>query len=57
MIGFLKNVTRELKKVTWPKGKELTSYTITVISTVLFMALFFFLVDLGVSQVIEIFFE
>lgn len=57
MIGFFKNVTRELKKVTWPKGKELTSYTITVITTVLFMALFFFLVDLGISQIIEIFFE
>ncbi|MFD2210198.1 preprotein translocase subunit SecE [Virgibacillus halophilus] len=57
MIGFFKNVTRELKKVTWPKGKELTSYTVTVIATVLFMALFFFLVDLGISQIIEIFFE
>lgn len=57
MIKFLKNVSKEMKKVSWPKGKELTSYTVTVISTVVFVALFFFLVDLGITQIIEVFFE
>ncbi|WP_010095794.1 preprotein translocase subunit SecE [Ornithinibacillus scapharcae] len=57
MFKFLKNVSREMKKVSWPKGKELTSYTVVVVSTVVFMALFFGLVDLGISQFLNIFFE
>ncbi|WP_284140999.1 MULTISPECIES: preprotein translocase subunit SecE [unclassified Virgibacillus] len=54
MFKFLKNVSREMKKVSWPRGKELTGYTITVISTVAFVAIFFFIVDLGISQLIEL---
>ncbi len=43
-----------MKKVSWPKGKELTSYTITVIATVAFVAVFFFLIDLGISQLLNL---
>lgn len=57
LFQFLKNVSREMKKVSWPKGRELTSYTITVISTVVFVAVFFAVVDLGITQVINVFFE
>ncbi|WP_010652110.1 preprotein translocase subunit SecE [Oceanobacillus massiliensis] len=57
MFKFLKNVSREMKKVSWPKGKELTNYTIIVISTVAFVALFFFVVDLGITQILNAFFE
>ncbi|SHG12657.1 preprotein translocase subunit SecE [Ornithinibacillus halophilus] len=57
MFSFLKNVSREMKKVSWPKGKELTSYTITVISTVAFVAIFFFVIDLGITQFLNVFFE
>ncbi|WP_373894582.1 preprotein translocase subunit SecE [Virgibacillus natechei] len=57
MIKFLKNVTREMKKVSWPKSRELTSYTITVISTVAFVAVFFAVIDFGISQVLNSFFE
>lgn len=42
MIKFLKEVSREMKKVSWPKSRELTSYTITVIATVAFVSIFFF---------------
>ncbi|MBP2078966.1 preprotein translocase subunit SecE [Oceanobacillus polygoni] len=55
MFKFFKDVSREMKKVSWPKGKELTNYTIIVISTVVFVALFFFIVDLGISQVLNLF--
>jgi preprotein translocase subunit SecE len=54
MFKFLKNVSREMKKVSWPKSKELTSYTITVITTVAFVAVFFFLIDLGISQLLNL---
>ncbi|MFC3209910.1 MULTISPECIES: preprotein translocase subunit SecE [Planomicrobium] len=47
---FFKNVVSEMRKVSWPKRKELTRYTIVVLSTVIFMALFFALVDTGISE-------
>lgn len=40
-----------MRKVSWPKRKELTRYTIVVLSTVIFMALFFALIDSGISGV------
>lgn len=47
---FLRDVVSEMRKTSWPKGKELTKYTIVVITTVIFVAIFFVLVDLGVSE-------
>jgi preprotein translocase subunit SecE len=57
IFKFFKDVGREMKKVSWPKGKELTRYTITVISTVAVMAVFFAVVDLGISYLIRIILE
>jgi preprotein translocase subunit SecE len=54
-MKFFKNVVREMKKVSWPKGKELVRYTITVVTTVAFVTIFFALIDLGISQVLELF--
>jgi len=53
MFKFLKDVSREMRKVTWPKGSELVSYTITVVATVAFVALFFAIIDLGISQLLN----
>lgn len=52
--NFLRDVGREMKKVSWPKKSELTRYTITVISTVVFMTLFFVVVDYGISSLIRL---
>lgn len=49
MFKFLKNVSREMKKVSWPTGKELTNYTITVVATVAFIAVFFAAIDAIIS--------
>ena len=54
IFTFLKDVTREMKKVSWPKNKELVSYTITVIATVAFMAVFFAVVDLLITQALNL---
>ncbi|KHE71417.1 preprotein translocase subunit SecE [Halobacillus sp. BBL2006] len=54
MFKFFKNVAREMRKVSWPKGRELTRYTITVLATVAFVAVFFAVVDLGISEVLEL---
>ncbi|WP_223703248.1 preprotein translocase subunit SecE [Sutcliffiella deserti] len=53
LINFFRGVNREMKKVTWPKRKELTRYTITVVSTVIFVAVFFYVIDLGISELIR----
>ena len=53
ITSFFKNVVTEMRKVSWPKRKELTRYTIVVLSTVVFMAVYFSLVDLGLSRVME----
>lgn len=57
VINFFRDVVREMKKVSWPKRNELIRYTITVITTVLFMAVFFAVVDLGISEIIRVFLE
>ncbi|MGP4072834.1 preprotein translocase subunit SecE [Piscibacillus sp. B03] len=53
MVKFLKDVNREMQKVSWPKGNELSKYTVIVLLTVLFVTLFFTVVDLGISQILE----
>lgn len=52
-IGFLKDVVSEMRKVSWPKRKELTRYTIVVIVTVIFMAIYFGVVDFGILKLVE----
>lgn len=57
IFNFFKNVSREMAKVTWPKARELRSYTVTVIVTVIFVAIFFAIVDFGISELLGIFFK
>lgn len=54
LVKFLGDVVREMKKVSWPKRKELVKYTITVLSTVIFVTVFFSVVDLGISSLIRL---
>ena len=51
--NFFRNVSSEMRKVSWPRRKELTRYTITVLSTVVFVAVFFFIIDAGISAIID----
>lgn len=52
--GFFKGVSAELKKITWPTDKEMKSYTAQVLIFVALLTIFFFAVDLVVSQVIHL---
>ncbi|MEG9298761.1 preprotein translocase subunit SecE [Mangrovibacillus sp. Mu-81] len=54
MVNFFRNVASEMRKVSWPKRKELTRYTITVITTVIFVAVFFAVIDLGISELMRL---
>ena len=51
---FFRDVIEELKKVRWPNRKELVSYTGVVLVTVTLIAVFFAVIDLGISQIIEL---
>lgn len=50
VTSFFQDVGSEMRKTSWPKSKELTKYTVVVISTVIIMALFFTVIDLGISE-------
>lgn len=51
---FLQKVTSELQKVRWPRKNELTKYTVTVITTIIIFGIFFTLIDLGISFLLEL---
>jgi preprotein translocase subunit SecE len=57
IVNFFREVGREMRKVSWPKRKELTNYTITVITTVVFFSVFFAVIDLGISELIRLILE
>jgi len=57
IVKFFKDVAREMRKVSWPKGPELVSYTVTVVLTVAFVAIFFAVIDLGITQLLNALFE
>lgn len=57
LTKFFKDVVREMKKVVWPKQKELTRYTIIVLVTVTFVTVFFAAIDLGFSKLIRLILE
>ena len=51
-VRFLREVRDELAKVVWPSRREVVTYTIVVILTVLVVALFVFCLDFIFSRVI-----
>lgn len=56
-FSFFSEAIAELKKVKWPTRKELTSYTLVVLFAVVFVTVYFVILDLGISNVIRAIFE
>jgi preprotein translocase subunit SecE len=54
---FFREVRVELKKVTWPSRKETIASTSVVLITVILVAFYLGIVDLGLSRLIKIFME
>ena len=46
MKQFFKEVSGEVKKLSWPTKKELVSYTLTVIGFIVLMAVIIYVLDL-----------
>ncbi|PTL38479.1 MAG: preprotein translocase subunit SecE [Alkalicoccus sp.] len=53
-VRFLKEVTTEMKRVTWPTGRELRKYTGVVVATVTFIAIFFAISDFIISSLLQL---
>jgi preprotein translocase subunit SecE len=57
-IRFLREVRDELAKVVWPNRREVVTYTVVVILTVLAVGLFVFGLDVLLSRmIVELFDE
>jgi preprotein translocase subunit SecE len=56
-FSFFTDSWSELKKVRWPGRRELITYTIVVIVTVVFVTLYFYVLDLGISRILEAVFD
>jgi len=50
---FLREVKTELKKVTWPSRKDTLSGTVVVLVAVFIIAIFLGIVDLALSNLIQ----
>ena len=48
-FSFFTDSWAELKKVRWPNRKELTSYTIVVLVTIMVVTIYFWVLDIGIS--------
>ncbi len=47
---FLKEVRQELRKVDWPRRKEMFAYTVVVLVTVIVLTSFVFVLDMLISR-------
>ncbi len=53
MKDYFLGVKQELSKVVWPTRKELISYTVVVIATCTIFAVGFWLMDMGILEVLK----
>lgn len=51
---FLHDVRIELKKVNWPAKRELTVFTSVVIVVILFVGVFFWILDTGFTTALKL---
>jgi len=51
---FIRDVIRELKKVTWPTRKALLNYTVVVIVNIIIFSILLGLFDFGFIQLIDL---
>ena len=55
-MGYIKNVGKEMKRVTWPSLGEVNKYTWTVIIMVVLLGLYFGGIDFRLSNLLNYFY-
>jgi len=53
LVGFFRESQIEARKVVWPSGKETTQTTLVVMGLVVVVALFLWLVDMGLLKLVR----
>ena len=51
---FVRQIRQEVNKVTWPTRAETIQSTLMVVIMVAFAAAFFFIVDLGLAELVQL---
>ena len=52
--NFFQGVKSEMEKTSWPTKEELFKYTVIVVATVIFFLVFFYVLDFGITSIIEL---
>jgi len=52
-FSFFGESWSELRKVRWPNRKEMISYTLIVLGVTLVVTVYFWVLDIGISQLVE----
>lgn len=53
--SFFQGVKSEMEKTSWPTKEELFKYTVIVVATVIFFMVFFWVLDVGIGNLIQLF--
>lgn len=53
IINFVNDVVKEMKKVTWPTKNELKESTTIVVVVCLILALFTYIIDMTINQILK----
>lgn len=53
IVNFVNDVVKEMKKVTWPTREELKESTTIVIVVCILLAIFTYVIDMSVSQILK----
>ena len=54
LVGFFREANIEVRKVVWPSGKETTQTTLIVMALVVAVALFLWLLDMGLLKAVRL---
>jgi preprotein translocase subunit SecE len=54
IVEFFRGSIQELKKVRWPSRQEMISYTMVVLFTVITLTIFTFIIDFGISGLVNL---
>ncbi|MCU0372369.1 MAG: preprotein translocase subunit SecE [Ignavibacteria bacterium] len=56
IINFFVDIYKEMKKVSWPKKEEMRDYTKVVLVSMFIFAIFVYIVDKGISELLKVLF-
>ena len=54
LARFFVNVKKELKRVRWPKKKEMIAYSVATISSIVFFMAFFTITDTVIGLIVRL---